>query len=82
MSSMVAVMAWPMCKRPVTFGGGMLITKGSPWALGSGLKYPLSSQNLYILGSDTAMSKLLGKESALDGVLSGGRGGNEQQPYL
>ena len=34
----LTVMACPMCKRPVTLGGGIAITKGGPVAEGLGLK--------------------------------------------
>ena len=34
----VANMAWPMCSLPVTLGGGIEMTYGSPAALSSGLK--------------------------------------------
>ena len=38
MSWMVTNMACPMCKAPVTFGGGMAMVKGSPVATSDGLK--------------------------------------------
>jgi len=33
-------MAWPMCREPVTLGGGIGITKGSLPLSKFGLKYP------------------------------------------
>lgn len=35
---------WPMCRLPVTFGGGITTEKGSPGAFGSGWKAPAASQ--------------------------------------
>ena len=37
----VTNMAWPMCSAPVTFGGGMEMTNGSPSSRGA--KYPADS---------------------------------------
>jgi hypothetical protein len=36
--------AWPMCRLPVTFGGGITTLNGSPGALASGWKAPACSQ--------------------------------------
>ena len=47
-SSNAMVSAWPMCSSPVTFGGGMIIVNGVLERSISGVKYPLSFQNLYI----------------------------------
>ena len=47
----VTNMAWPMCKRPVTFAGGIAIVYGCPSGLYSGLKNPLRSHHAYVSAS-------------------------------
>ena len=42
-SCRVTNMAWPMCRAPVTLGGGMAMQNGSPVASGSGAKHPRDS---------------------------------------
>ena len=37
--------AWPMCRLPVTFGGGITTENGSPGASGSGWNAPASSHS-------------------------------------
>ena len=44
-SSIAFVSAWPMCRAPVTFGGGMTIAKGSPSSSGSAWNSPASTQS-------------------------------------
>lgn len=46
-SWMALVRAWPMCRAPVTFGGGMTMTKGSLSESISGLKKPHSCHQSY-----------------------------------
>ena len=41
---MDAFNAWPMCRLPVTFGGGIAITKVSPSESGSDWYRPSASQ--------------------------------------
>ena len=65
MSWMVTNMACPMCKAPVTFGGGMAMVKGSPVATSDGLKYPLSSHILYRRSSTSPCSKFFGRSAWL-----------------
>ncbi len=40
--------ACPRCSEPVTLGGGMTITKGSPLASARGLKKPCASHHSYL----------------------------------
>ena len=54
----MSIKAWPVCRLPVTFGGGKTIEKTSaslsviPFSIQtSGLKKPLSSQSLRIFSS-------------------------------
>ncbi len=49
MSMMVSWKACPMCRVPVTFGGGITMQKGAPDFEGE--KYPESSHDAYILVS-------------------------------
>jgi len=42
------VSACPRCSEPVTLGGGMTITKGSPLASARGLKKPCASHHSYL----------------------------------
>ncbi len=53
-SCTVKVSAWPMCRLPVTFGGGIMIVKGRAGEDGSQPKAPLSSQPWYRRGSISA----------------------------
>jgi len=48
---MELVRAWPMCRAPVTFGGGITITKGGLLLSMSGLKKPEASHQSYLRGS-------------------------------
>src|SRR5579859_2768724 len=57
MSITVCWNAWPMCRVPVTFGGGSRMQYGSPWP--DGLKSPLASQAAYHFDSIWPGSKLL-----------------------
>src|SRR5687768_5755090 len=50
-SCSVSVNAWPMCREPVTFGGGMTMENEGSRREGSALKKPLSSQSRYQRGS-------------------------------
>jgi hypothetical protein len=43
MSSSVTNMAWPMCSAPVTLGGGIDTTNGSPVAPSCALNIPSDS---------------------------------------
>ena len=45
---MALVSAWPRCSEPVTLGGGMTITNGSPFASARGLKNPCASHQSYL----------------------------------
>src|SRR5438045_6961265 len=47
MSCSVMTSAWPMCSRPVTFGGGMTIENFGLSRSRSGVKYSPSSQKRY-----------------------------------
>src|SRR5690606_14660387 len=60
-SCSVLLRACPMCRVPVTFGGGMTTEKGSPGASTRPRKYPFSSQNWYHRASTWAGSYTLGK---------------------
>jgi len=63
-TSRVTNMAWPMWRAPVTFGGGIGITNGSPSAALSGLKYPCPSHlpifyfNSFMMSNSSLRNKL------------------------
>jgi hypothetical protein len=44
MSCSVLSSAWPMCRLPVTFGGGIMMVKGRAGLSGSAAKAPERSQ--------------------------------------
>jgi hypothetical protein len=54
---MVCWNAWPMCRVPVTFGGGSMMVYGSPSPCGA--KQPLASHCGYQRDSMSLGSKLL-----------------------
>ena len=54
-----------MCKTPVTFGGGITMVNGGLFECASALKYPPSSQNLYIASSVDFASYTVGKSLML-----------------
>src|ERR1700738_5053541 len=56
--------AWPMCRLPVTFGGGSTIEYAGLLLAGSAVKYPASSQLWYSPLSTAAGSHCFGRASA------------------
>src|SRR3981081_951838 len=64
--------AWPMCRLPVTFGGGSTIEYAGLLLAGSALKYPALTQPSYRSPSAAPGSHDLGRESTPG--LAGGRG--------
>src|SRR5688572_11942689 len=59
-SCRVFVNAWPMCREPVTFGGGMTIANGGFSESGFAVKYPRDSQTGYQRASTSLGSYALG----------------------
>src|SRR3954466_1982657 len=49
--------AWPMCREPVTFGGGSTIENGGFSDEASAVKYPAATQRAYIGASSAAGSQ-------------------------
>ena len=70
-SSMAAMSAWPRCREPVTFGGGMTMTKGFRVAVelpasstrgpAPGPKKPAASHHAYVAASTSLGSYTLGR---------------------
>ena len=58
LTSTARVSAWPMCREPVTFGGGMTMLNVSV-ALSSGLKQPDSSHQAYLSNAQDFDQELL-----------------------
>ena len=76
--------AWPMCRAPVTLGGGIAIEKfSSAVPSGSGWKRPLSSHARMMRGSTSEGSKRvrscrlgMGRSECMSALVSaGGRAG-------
>src|SRR5512140_1589999 len=68
MSCMVEPSAWPMCREPVTFGGGSVIEYGTVGLVSSAWKKPLSSQKLSHLGSTSLGSYCLDSADVVTGA--------------
>src|SRR5260370_39729516 len=88
-SMMVWSSMWPMCRAPVTLGGGMTMEKRGPVAPGLARKMPVSTHQLAQCGSKRWGSYTLsifmgenlslawGRESGVRRRESGGRRGGE-----
>src|SRR3546814_10132108 len=63
--------AWPMCRVPVTFGGGSTIEYGGLPEVASAAKYPAFTQPSYRSASTSPGFQLLGRASARLRELSG-----------
>src|SRR5260370_12030446 len=70
-SMMVWSSMWPMCRAPVTLGGGMTMEKRGPAAPGLARKMPVSTHQLAQCGSkrwgSSTLSVLMGENFSLAG---------------
>src|SRR3954471_10789969 len=62
--------AWPMCREPVTFGGGSTIENGGFSDEASAVKYPAATQRSYIGASSAAGSQAPGRSVVCCGAFS------------
>lgn len=62
--------AWPRCRLPVTFGGGMTMQNGSASDDGSARKYPASTQRRYMSPSTSPGVHLAGRSAVRAGRVS------------